>query len=401
MKTYRLTDAHATQLPAWRDKWIANALSTEGMTEQDRETCRGAVERLYQAAHLPPPRHIVFAPSPFVLWFAGGFAAWEWWCSRQATRQATALATEQATRLATAQATRLATAHATAQATAHATEQATRLAVAHATTHATAQATAHATELATEQATWQATRLATELATELATTPNIYSPQFSWVAQCPPVYQYCAQKISHLVQWGNQASAFDSFLSFFREVCQLPLDYTAWEPWETLSLHSGPRIVHADFCMISDRPKLLKIDEQSRPHCDTGPFCQWRDGSAIYAVHGHFIPWWVIEHPERITIDCIQKEENAETQRVMIQRFGWERYLEMTGSTLVDADTEPHGAAGLRGLFQARDGKKVLVCCCASSGETYHLEVPPDIETCQQAAMWLAGGETQWLLART
>ena len=373
MKTYRLTDAHATQLPAWRDKWIANALSTEGMTEQDRETCRGAVERLYQAAHLPPPRHIVFAPSPFVLWFAGGFAAWEWWRSRQATAQATRQAIELAT----------------AQATAQATRQATWLATALATAQATWLATRQATAQATEQATWQ------------ATAPNIYSPQFSWVEQCPPVYQYCAQKISHLVQWGNQASAFDSFLSFFREVCQLPLDYTAWEPWETLSLHSGPRIVHADFCMISDRPKLLKIDEQSRPHCDTGPFCQWRDGSAIYAVHGHFIPWWVIEHPERITIDCIQKEENAETQRVMIQRFGWERYLEMTGSTLVDADTEPHGAPGLRGLFQARDGKKVLVCCCASSGETYHLEVPPDIETCQQAATWLAGGDTQWLVART
>ena len=71
---YTLTDEHRAMLPAWRDKWIANAMSTEAMTERDREVCREAVLGLYAAAKLPPPKHIVFVPSPFVLAFAGGFA---------------------------------------------------------------------------------------------------------------------------------------------------------------------------------------------------------------------------------------------------------------------------------------------------------------------------------------
>ena len=78
MKKYKLTSEHRAQLPAWRDKWIANAMSTEPMTEDDREACRDAVLRMYAAAKLPPPKHIVFVPSPFVLRFAGGFAVGIW-----------------------------------------------------------------------------------------------------------------------------------------------------------------------------------------------------------------------------------------------------------------------------------------------------------------------------------
>jgi len=77
MKKYTLTDEHRAQLKPWAERWIKNAMSTAPMTESDREICRDAVKRLYQAANLtPPPDHrIVFVPSPFVLRFAGGFAA--------------------------------------------------------------------------------------------------------------------------------------------------------------------------------------------------------------------------------------------------------------------------------------------------------------------------------------
>ena len=74
-RKYELTPEHKVMMPAWRDKWIANAMSTKSMTEADREACRKAVIGLYEAANLPPPKHIVFVPSPFVLRFAGGFAA--------------------------------------------------------------------------------------------------------------------------------------------------------------------------------------------------------------------------------------------------------------------------------------------------------------------------------------
>lgn len=102
-KLYELTEEHRARFPEWRDRWIANAFSTAAMTDEDRAACREAVLGLYAAANLPPPKHIVFVPSPFVLAFAGGFASAIWYASRKGfpTRAATGAATWAATRAAT------------------------------------------------------------------------------------------------------------------------------------------------------------------------------------------------------------------------------------------------------------------------------------------------------------
>ena len=79
MKKYSLTDEHRAQLKPWADKWTRTIMSTDPMTDDDRSMAREAVIGLYAAANLPPPKHIVFVPSPFVLRFAGGFAAALWY----------------------------------------------------------------------------------------------------------------------------------------------------------------------------------------------------------------------------------------------------------------------------------------------------------------------------------
>lgn len=106
-KLYSFKDhpEHQDRLGEWRDRWIRNAMSTEAMTEDDREICRKAVLGLYAAAKLPAPKHIVFVPSPFVLSFASGFAAAIWHGSKKGWPAATRAATEAATRAATRDAT--------------------------------------------------------------------------------------------------------------------------------------------------------------------------------------------------------------------------------------------------------------------------------------------------------
>ena len=71
MKKYKLTAEHRAQLEPWAARWIANAMSTEAMTDEDRRMMAGAVQGMYRAAKLtpPPPERIVFVPSPFVLRF--------------------------------------------------------------------------------------------------------------------------------------------------------------------------------------------------------------------------------------------------------------------------------------------------------------------------------------------
>jgi len=137
---------------------------------------------------------------------------------------------------------------------------------------------------------------------------------------------------------GNQWSAWVSYLSFFRHVAKLPLDYAKWNHYESAAIHGGPRIMHPDFCMISDRPEILLVDDQNRPHCDTGPFCRWRDGFSLYSVHGVRVPAWVIETPGKITVKKIESESNAEVRRIMIDKFGQSKYLLASGAVEIHRD---------------------------------------------------------------
>jgi CRISPR/Cas system endoribonuclease Cas6 (RAMP superfamily) len=54
-KKYKLTKEHEVQLPAWRDKWIANAMSTQTMTDEDKQICTEAVYKMYKFAGLEKP----------------------------------------------------------------------------------------------------------------------------------------------------------------------------------------------------------------------------------------------------------------------------------------------------------------------------------------------------------
>ena len=201
----------------------------------------------------------------------------------------------------------------------------------------------------------------------------------------------CAAYAWRMWQGGNQWSGYDSYLSFFRHIAQLPLDYAAWDAWETLTLHSGPRIVHERFCMISDRPAILTIDAENRPHADAAPFCRWRDGSALYSVHGVRVPARVIEAPETITVTDIDAERNAEVRRVMMERYGWARFLVDAGAIRLDHD-ERWGTLYRRDIPD--DEPLVMVEVINRSPEPdgsfrhYPLRVPPTMTTALEAVAW-------------
>ena len=386
-KLYSLTDEHRARLTPWAELWIANAMSTTPMTDADREICADAARRLYAAAGLKTPR-IVFVPSPLVLRFAAGFAAAIWWqranghrpatdaATRAATRAATDAATRGATRAATDAATRAATYAATYDATYAATRAATyaatRAATRDATYAATYDATYDATRAATDAATRDATRAATDDATRAATGDDlshwyVVNADMRQIAGDFGVGQFgleCVLAAWRMWQDGNQWSAWDSYLTFFRHVAHLPIDYSKYDAWETLALHSGPRIVHPEFCMISDRPTVLTVDNQHRPHGETGPFCRWSDGFALYSWHGTRIPAWIIERPAGITAEKIDAESNAEVRRVMISRYGSARYIQDSGAELVHSLPDNYYVRGLQGarLFRkSRPGDTDIV----------------------------------------
>ena len=392
---YTLLPAHEKQLKPWVDKWIANAMSTRAMDAHDRDMMRRAIKGLYRAAKLKPPpdRRIVFVPSPFVARFAAGYAAWIWHCrEKNLTRKTANAATADATADAIQDATAAATYDATYDATADATAAATYDAIQAATDDVTDAATQAATQAAIDDATADATDAATH------ESDNAWCVGYRGCAEVSRILKdnatnglECAQLVYRLYNGGNQWSAWVAFLSFFRHVVKLELPiYSKWRHYENAAIHGGPRYTHSKFCIVSDRPETLLVDSANRPHCDTGPFCRWRDGTALYAIHGVYVPKWIVEQPQKITVENIDAEKNVEIRRIMLTRFGEARYIQEVGAKLIHEDE--YGKLYHLDL----EGDEPLVMVRVENGtpeldgtrKSYWLRVPPNITTAQEAVAW-------------
>ena len=357
---YKLLPEHAAQFGPWVKKWVDNSFSVKKMDIEDKKKSIAAINGMYLAAKLEVPKNIVFVPSPFVLRFASGFA------SAKISQDKNVVVSNH-----------------------DKLEDIVGKDIWEITQTAVSQATG--AKFSSERKTVKKKSVDTDVyfnfpvveMVDLAYT--LFGDSYDFALKC------AADSFS-MYNGGNQWSSSCSFLSFFKDIVGLKLkEYEAYQHWEDLCVHSGPRIVHADFCMVSDRPEVLKIDANNLAHCETGPFCRWRDGSELYAIHGVYIPRSVVMHPDLQTIDQIKLEKNEEVRRIRIERFGWERFLKESGSKLVESRKNDRDAQQ-ECLYLLDDGTKRFVCVDPSTGRRYALGVPSEIETCEQAQLWMSHG---------
>lgn len=96
--------------------------------------------------------------------------------------------------------------------------------------------------------------------------------------------------------------------------------------------------------------------------------------------------------PETLTVDEILAESNAELLRIMLERFGFERFMCEVKAEILDEDRDP---AGKRQLLRVPlENDEDLVCVsvyCPSTFRRYFLRVPPTMQSCRQAIAWTAG----------
>ncbi|HEX3161149.1 MAG TPA: hypothetical protein VHQ92_01100, partial [Pseudolabrys sp.] len=199
--------------------------------------------------------------------------------------------------------------------------------------------------------------------------------------------------------WGGAWS------SFFREICKLSLKGDLWsraQAYEATMESACWWWPHRDFVIVSERPNVIATElvDQARPrgwnshrlHNDTGPAVGWQ-GFGVWAIHGTRVPQHVVERPETITVAEVEAEANAEVRRVMIDRYGQERYL-------VDAGAETLATDRFGTLYRktvAGDEPIVMVKVRNSTPEPdgsikdYFLRVPPDMRTAQEAVAWTFG----------
>lgn len=151
--------------------------------------------------------------------------------------------------------------------------------------------------------------------------------------------------------------AYTAFAGCFRDVGGIPMP---GEPpaYEQMLRTAFWWQAHAHFLMVCERPRELHFEHTSTPrarepvlrlHRPDGPAASWADGWAIHALHGMQLAAWIIEHPEQITVQSIEQESNAEVRRVLLERYGWARYIQGCGATIIDEIPMDHAVVGLRG----------------------------------------------------
>lgn len=158
-----------------------------------------------------------------------------------------------------------------------------------------------------------------------------------------------------------------------------------------LAKHAGWILAHATVCWVSDRPTVINLNAESRPHCEDGPAIAYSDGFKIWYINGALADEQIVLKPETQTIEQIDSERNQEKKRIRIERFGWPRYIAETDAECLDS--RRNDVDGTReALVRLKDGSIRMLCACRSTGRTYAVGVAREIKTCEEAQDWMMGG---------
>ncbi len=96
--------------------------------------------------------------------------------------------------------------------------------------------------------------------------------------------------------------------------------------------------------------------------------------------------------PETLTGAEILAERNAELRRVMIERVGFDKFLQEVKAQVLDTDRDRGGERKLLRVPLENDEPIVVVSVqCPSTGRQYLIRVPPDTRSCRAAIAWTAG----------
>jgi len=151
-------------------------------------------------------------------------------------------------------------------------------------------------------------------------------------------------------QWNHfRGSAFGgsfeiprlAFYRYLREEFDMVKETSPLDPYFTLAEHGWLWVPQIEEVIMYERPSSIMLSLGGAVHCDSGPAVTWPDGTELYAFNGHRVPSWIIMEPDKITPKKIMSEQNAETRRVMITLFGFERLIKDLDAIVVDVDINP------------------------------------------------------------
>jgi hypothetical protein len=147
------------------------------------------------------------------------------------------------------------------------------------------------------------------------------------------------------------------------------------------------------WCLAVPRPALHL--ENGRLHRRDGPAVEWPNGTSYWFWEGLNIPRRVAaKDSERARLQVLARTSNLEKRRLLLERIGYERFLEITGAELRQQDD--YGKLWTTQL--AFDDEQLMVVEVANATpepdgtrRRYFLRVPPDTQTARAAVAWSFG----------
>ncbi|MEV6249751.1 DUF6745 domain-containing protein [Streptomyces sp. NPDC051742] len=157
--------------------------------------------------------------------------------------------------------------------------------------------------------------------------------------------------------------------------------------------HAGWWWPYENVVVVCERPVELHRDEAGRLDRGDGPALAFADGFALHAWRGMPVPADFLAGLAGLTPERIRDEENAELRRVMLEYYGYERYLAASG-----ARHEHRDETGVLWRIELADDEDVVMVEVVNSTpepdgthRTYWLRVPPGTSTAREGVAWTFG----------
>ena len=231
-----------------------------------------------------------------------------------------------------------------------------------------------------------------------------------WQAACGQVAPLMSELITRIATGVEADAGSDADAEAERTALRIALTHAvhgqfdaAWLPlYEAAGMASGlgtmARSVgwwwpFENAVILTERPQVLRLDEQERLHNGDGPALAYPDGFALYSWRGTPLTSEFGQRLAATTPELIRAEENAELRRMMVEHYTPERFLKDSGAEPVHEDE----TGKLWRIEMPDDESVVLVEVVNSTPEpdgtfnVYFLRVPPHTETAKAGVAWTFG----------
>ncbi|WP_067534036.1 DUF6745 domain-containing protein [Nocardia crassostreae] len=153
-----------------------------------------------------------------------------------------------------------------------------------------------------------------------------------------------------------------------------------WWPYEKVAI-------------LTDRPTELHRDEAGRLDRADGPALAYADGFALHSWRGMAVSGQFLAGLRTLTPERIRREENAELRRIMLEYYGYDRYLSESNARPLHRDE-----TGVLWRIELSDDEDVVMVEVINStpesdgtSRTYWLRVPPTTQTAREGVAWTFG----------